>query len=217
MPFDEVVKMAEKYMGHIPRIVSRQKRKKFSGYKPKEISLKRPIKQARCAIGRTSYSLSDPRRGVFHLLSNILGGSGMNSRLNLSLREKYGFVYSIGSQFVPFTDTGLFIISFGTEPSQLAKSIKLVNEELRKFRDKKLGVKQLASAKEQIMGEVAMADESNIGYMITMARYLLDLGRIPALEETFARVQDATALDIVKSANDMFDAKKMSYLMIEPG
>ena len=67
------------------------------------------------------------------------------------------------------------------------------------------------------MGEVAMADESNIGYMITMARYLLDLGRIPALEETFARVQDATALDIVKSANDMFDAKKMSYLMIEPG
>jgi predicted Zn-dependent peptidase len=215
--FDEVVKMAEKYMGHIPRIVSRQKRKKFAGYKPKEISLKRPIKQARCAIGRTSYSLSDPRRNVFYLLTNILGGSGMNSRLNLSLREKYGFVYSIGSQFVPFTDTGLFIISFGTEPSQLAKSIKLVNEELRKFRDKKLGIKQLASAKEQIMGQVAMADESNIGYMITMARFLLDLGRVPPLEETFAGVQDATALDIVKSANDMFDLKKMSYLMIEPG
>ncbi len=204
-------------MGHIPRITSRQKRKKFSGYRPKEVTLKRPIKQARCAIGRTSYSLADEKRGVFYLLTNILGGSGMNSRLNLSLREKHGFVYSIGSQFVPFTDTGLFIISFGTEPSQLSKSIKLVDEELRKFREEKLGVKQLASAKEQIMGQVAMADESNIGFMIMMGRSLLDLGRVPSLEEVFSRVQHATAQDIMKMANEMFDERKMSYLMIEPG
>ncbi len=215
--FEEVIRLAEKYMGHIPRITSRQKRKKFSGYRPKEITLKRPIKQARCAIGRTSYSLADAKRGVFYLLTNILGGSGMNSRLNLSLREKHGFVYSIGSQFVPFTDTGLFIISFGTEPSQLSKSIKLVDEELRKFREEKLGVKQLASAKEQIMGQVAMADESNIGFMIMMGRSLLDLGRVPSLDEVFSRVQHATAHDIMKMANEMFDERKMSYLMIEPG
>ena len=89
---------------------------------------------------------------IFSLLSNILGGSGMNSRLNLSLREKHGFVYSIGSQYIPFTDTGLFVISFGTEPGQLQKSIKLVNDELRKLCEQKLGVKQLAAAKEQIWG-----------------------------------------------------------------
>ena len=76
----------------------------------------------------------------------------MNSRLNLSLREKHGFVYSIGSQYIPFTDTGLFVISFGTEPGQLQKSIKLVNDELRKLCEQKLGVKQLAAAKEQIWG-----------------------------------------------------------------
>ncbi len=103
---EEVIRLAEKHMGHIPRISSKQYRKKFTGYRPKEVVLKRPIKQSRCAIGRTSYSLQDAKRSSFYLLNNLLGGSGMNSRLNLSLREKHGLVYSIGSSFTPFTDTG---------------------------------------------------------------------------------------------------------------
>ena len=140
----------------------------------------------------------------------------MNSRLNLSLREKYGFVYSIGSQFVTFTDTGLFVISFGTEPTQLSKSIKLVNEELRKLREEKLGMRQLASAKEQIMGQAAMAEESNIGFMIMMARCVLDLGRVPPLEEIFSRIQNSSAGDLQKMAHEMFEEEKMSYLLMEP-
>ena len=140
----------------------------------------------------------------------------MNSRLNLSLREKYGFVYSIGSQFVPFTDTGLFVITFGTEPTQLSKSIRLVSAELRKLRDEKMGVKQLASAKEQIMGQAAMGEESNITFMVAMARNVLDLGRVPSLEENFERIRHTSALDIMEMANEMFDEEKMSYLMMEP-
>ena len=213
---EEVIRLAEKYMGHIPRITSGARRKKFSGYKPKEVRLQRPVKQARCAMGRPAYSLADPKRGAFYLLTNILGGSGMNSRLNLSLREKYGFVYSIGSQFVPFTDTGLFVISFGTEPSQLSKSIHLVNEQLRKLREEELGVRQLSSAKEQMLGQVAMAEESNTGFMMMMARSLLDLGRVPSLEEIFSRVQQATSHDIMKMSNEMFDEEKMSLLIMEP-
>ncbi len=213
---DESVRLAEKYMGHLPRIISRQLRKKFKGYKPRELTLKRPVKQSRCAIGRTSYSLMDKKRGAFYLLNNILGGPGMNSRLNLSLREKYGFVYSIGSQFVPFTDTGLFVITFGTEPTQLSKSIRLVSAELRKLRDEKMGVKQLASAKEQIMGQAAMGEESNITFMVAMARSVLDLGRVPSLEENFDRIRQTSAVDIMEMANEMFDEEKMSYLMMEP-
>ncbi len=213
---EEVVRLVEKYMGHIPRLVSQTVRRKFSGYRPKEVTIQRPVKQARCAIGRTSYSLMDNKRNTFYLLTNILGGSGMNSRLNLSLREKHGFVYSIGSQFVPFTDTGLFVISFGTEPSQLSRGIKLVGEELRKLREERLGVKQLASAKEQIMGQVAMAEESNISFMIMMGRTLLDLGKVPSLEEIFSRIQATTADDLIKMAGDMLDEEKMSCLMMVP-
>lgn len=211
-----VVRLAEKYMGPIPAITSRRRRKEFRGYRPKEVTLKRTIKQARCAMGRTAYPIADPRRGTLFLLTNILGGGGMNSRLNLSLREKYGFVYSIGSQYFPLTDTGLFVISFGTEPTQLPKSIRIVQAELRKLREEKLGVKQLTSAKEQIMGQVAMAEESNISFMMMMGRSLLDLGKVPSLEEIFSRIQNTSADDLRKMANEMFDPEKMSYLMMEP-
>jgi len=214
---DEAVRMAEKHLGHLSKLHSNQVRKKFSGYRPKEVTVNRPVKQARCAIGRTSYSLADSKRNTFYLLTNILGGSGMNSRLNLSLREKHGFVYSIGSQFVPFTDTGLFVISFGTEPSQLSKGIELVHEELRKLREEKLGVKQLAAAKEQIMGQAAMADESNISFMIMMGRTVLDLGKVTSLEEIFSRIRATTADDLMSMAGEMFNAEKMSCLMMVPG
>lgn len=213
---EEAVRLAEKYMGPIPAITSRRHRKEFRGYLPKEVTLKRAVKQARCAMGRTAYPITDPRRGTFFLLTNILGGGGMNSRLNLSLREKYGFVYSVGSQYVPFTDTGLFVISFGTEPTQVSKSIKIVQAELRKLREERLGVKQLTSAKEQIMGQVAMAEESNISFMIMMGRSILDLGKVPSLEEIFSRIQNTSADDLRKMANEMFDMGKMSYLMMEP-
>ena len=150
------------------------------------------------------------------MLTNILGGGGMNSRLNMALREKHGFVYNIGSQFVPFTDTGLFVISYGTEPSQLKKSIELVKHELKKLRDDKLGVKQLASSKEQILGQLAMAEENNIGFMIMMARTLLDLGKITSLEEIFERVKTTSADDLQALANEMFDQEKMSQLIMHP-
>ncbi len=213
---EEVMRLAEKYLGPVPRVISRKVRKNFSGYKPTEVVLKRDVKQARCAMGRTSYKLSDSKRGTFYMLTNILGGGGMNSRLNMALREKYGFVYSIGAQFVPFTDTGLFMISFGTEPSQLKKSIELVKLELQKMRDQPMGVKQLAAAKEQLLGQIAMSEESNINFMIMMARNLLDLGKVSSMEEMFERVKNTSAQRLQELSNEMFNEDRLSYLIMEP-
>jgi len=216
LPMTDVVKLAEKHLGHLPKMKTKMTRQKFIGYKPKETTLKRNVKQARVAIGRTAYPVAHEKRSSFFMLTNILGGGGMNSRLNMALREKHGFVYNIGSQFVPFTDTGLFVISYGTEPSQLKKSIELVKHELKKLRDDKLGVKQLASSKEQILGQLAMAEENNIGFMIMMARTLLDLGKITSLEEIFERVKTTSADDLQALANEMFDQEKMSQLIMHP-
>lgn len=213
---DVVIRLAETYFGPVPRTASKRKRAAFKLYKPQEQVLKRAVKQARCAIGRPAFSVSDERRRTFFLLTNILGGSGLNSRLNLSLREKYGFVYSIGAHFVPFTDTGLFVISFGTEPAQLERSIRMVKAELRKLCDGKLGVRQLASAKEQILGQVAMAEESNISFMMMMGRSLLDLNRISPLEEIFTGIQDTTADQLRDMAVMMFDEHHLSTLRMEP-
>jgi predicted Zn-dependent peptidase len=216
IPMVKVIQLAERYLGRIPAFRSRKKREKFSGYSPRHITLKRSVKQARCAMGRPSYSFTDEKRSPFYMLTSILGGSGMNSRLNLALREKHGFVYSIAAQFVPFTDTGLFVISFGTEPTQMKRSIELVKSELQKLRDEPLGVKQLSSSKEQILGQIAMAEENNISFMIMMARNLLDQGHVTSLEEIFERVKSTTALQLQELANEMFNEKRLSYLIMEP-
>lgn len=213
---EQVIHLAEKYLGPVPASVSKKKRIKFAGYKPNEVIQLRPVKQARCALGRTAYPFSDNKRSPFYMLTSILGGSGMNSRLNLALREKHGFVYSIGAQYVPFTDTGLFVISFGTEPSQMKKGIELVKHELKRLRDEPLGIKQLASSKEQILGQIAMAEENNISFMIMMAKNLLDQGHVTSLEEIFERVKGTSALKLQELANEMFDERKLSCLIMEP-
>jgi len=213
---EHVIRMAEKYLGQVPKMTSKKTRKPFKHYKPRELVLKREVKQGRCALGRTSYPYAHDKRGTFYMLTNILGGSGMNSRLNMALREKHGFVYSIGAQFVPFTDTGLFIISFGTEPAQMKRSISLVKTELRKMREQLMGVKQLAASKVQLLGQIAMAEESNISFMIMMARNLLDLGKVTTLEEIFSRVQDTTSQRLRDLANEMFREEDLSCLIMEP-
>ncbi|MEJ0056229.1 MAG: hypothetical protein WDN75_11560 [Bacteroidota bacterium] len=96
------------------------------------------------------------------------------------------------------------------------KSIKLVKEELNKLCNEKMGVKQLASAKEQIMGQVAMAEESNISFMMMMARSILDLGKIQSLEEIFSGIKSTTAEDVMKMSNEMLDVDKLCYLIMEP-
>ncbi len=213
---EEVVRLAEKHLGAVPTYSSKKRRSKFTRYKPAEVVLRRPVKQARCAIGRPTYSFTHENRSPFFMLSSILGGNGMNSRLNLALREKHGYVYSIGAQYVPFTDTGLFVISFGTDPAQMKKGIALVKQELRKLRDAPLGKNQLAASKEQILGQIAMAEENNLSFMMMMARNLLDQGRITSLEEIFDRVKSTSALKLQELANEMFDERKLSCLVMEP-
>ncbi len=213
---EQVIALAEKYLGAIPKLISKKKRISFKAYKPDEVVIKRDIKQARCAIGRPAFKFADEKRSPFYILTNILGGSGMNSRLNLSLREKHGLVYSIAAQYVPFTDTGLFVISFGTEPSQLEKSIVLVRQELKKLREEPLGKKQFSEAKEQMLGHLAISEENNVSFMMMMARNLLDSGKITSLDEIFDRIKNTTVETLLDLSNEMFNEATLSYLRIQP-
>jgi len=216
IPMEQVIKLAEKHLGVIPTLKSSKKRSLFKGYKPRTVTLQRDVKQARCAIGRPAYSFTDARRSPFYMLTSILGGSGLNSRLNLALREKHGYVYSIGAQYVPFTDTGLFAITFGTEPKQLKRSLALIKQELKKLYDAPMGVKQLSSSKEQLLGQIAMAEENNVSFMMMMARNILDQGRVTSMDEIFDRVKNTSAQQLQQLAFEMFDEDKLSYLIMEP-
>jgi predicted Zn-dependent peptidase len=213
---EEVERIARKYLEVLIKKKARVRRKKFKVYNAREQILQRTVKQAKCAIGRDAYPIVNDNRIPLFLLVNILGGPGMNSRLNLALREKYGFVYSIDAHYIPYTDTGMLAVFFGTEPKQLKRCISLIKKELDRFCDKPLTKRQLASAKEQMKGQLAMAEENNLSLMLSMGRSVLDLGRVPSLEEIYYQIDEISAFKLRDIAQEIFDETKMSYLIMEP-
>lgn len=216
IPFKKVVKLAEKYLKDVPTYDANKIRQPFEKYVPAIKGVERNITQAHCAIGRDAYPISSDKRLPFFMLSNILGGPGMNSRLNLALREKYGFVYSIDATYQSYSDTGLFGIFFGTEPGQLQRSIKLVNKELERLREVPLGTLQLHTAKEQLMGQLAMAEENNASFMLMMGKSILDLERIDSIDTIFNKIKSVTAKELQDLANEMFAKDQMSQLTYTP-
>ena len=212
----KVEKVARKYLEEIPRFSTDKQRDIFNNYHPKAQQISRPLTQSQCAIGRTAYPINHPQRYDFFMLINILGGPGLNSRLNMALREKYGFVYSVDANYSAYLDTGLFAIFFGTEPKQLNKSIKIVMREMRKLKEQKLGVLQLQRAKEQLMGQLAMAEENNTSLMLMLGKSLLDLQTIPSLEDIYSKIRNIAAEDLLAAANEMFDEDNLSYLTFVP-
>lgn len=215
IPVDKIERLVARYL-NIPKSSRTVKRKKAGKYSPREAEIHRPVKQGRCAMGREAYSIHHEDRIPFYMLVNMLGGPGMNSRLNLSLREKYGFVYSVDAHYVSFTDTGMFAVYFGTELKHLDKCIALVKKELIKFCEEPMSPRQLAAAKEQIKGQLAMSEENNLNQMMMMGRSILNRGYVPSLDEIFKLVQDTSAKKIVSMAQEMFDPSKLSYLKMVP-
>ena len=216
VPFTKVVRLAEKYLAGIKHQTSKQERNPYTIFHPTICELTKPITQAHCALGRTSYLITDERRLPFFLLVNLLGGPGMNSRLNLALREKKGYVYSVDGQFSSFTDTGIFGIFFATEPKQLNKATSMVLKELKQLRTKKLGSLQLHKAKEQLTGQIAMSEENNLSFMLMMGKSLLDMGRIQQLDEIFRKINKTSSSDLMDVSNEMFEEDNLSILSYSP-
>lgn len=211
-----VEQVAKMYFESRPVLKSTAKRKKFNSYKKRDAVIQRPVKQTRCGLGRDAYALKNENRIPFFLLNNILGGPGLNSRLSLSIREKHGLVYAIDAQYMAYADTGMFAIYFGTEPKQVNKCMTLVRRELDKLCNSPLSARELASAKEQLKGQLAMSEEHNQGLMIMMGRAVLDLDRVPGLEEVYERIDEVDAGWLQDIACEMFDESKLSSLIIEP-
>ncbi|MFL5730152.1 MAG: M16 family metallopeptidase [Cytophagaceae bacterium] len=216
IPFSKVKALAERYLSNIPTIQSRHKRVLFKKYAPRIEEKKRPIHQAHCMMGAPAYGLMDDKRIPFYMLVNLLGGPGMNSRLNLSLRERHGYVYSVEASYNAFVDVGLFSIYFGTEQKHLEKSRSLVMKELKKLREVPLGAIQLHGCKEQIMGQLAMSEENKVSFMQMMGKSVLDLGEVQSLESIFKKIKSVNARQLRQIANEIFREDEFSELTYLP-
>jgi predicted Zn-dependent peptidase len=214
--FAKVLKQVERYLLEIPVKKRLYERSTFSDYKPTVKVFDKEISQSLCAIGKPAINLYHPDRFKLHLLNNILGGPSMNSRLNLALREKHGYVYSVESTFQAYTDTGFLGIFYGTEPKNSKKAKKLVFKEIEKLRNQKLGTMQLHMAKEQAIGQMAMAEENHAALMLILGKNLLDKDKIDDLDTIFKIIQDTTADQLQELANELLAPDDFSYLTYLP-
>jgi predicted Zn-dependent peptidase len=214
--FKKIKKLCEKYLNDIPEKSNKLNRKEFTNYQPTNTTIQKDVYQTHCIIGNTTYGAHDKNKNGLILLNNILGGPAMNSRLNMGIREKYGFTYNIESAYTMYADTGLFYIYLGTDQKYIAKSIQLVKRELKILRDKKISSTQLHKAKQQIIGQTTLSEENNCNVMLGMGKSLLLYNKVDDLKETFEKINALTENELLEIANEVFDEKSLSSLTFSP-
>ena len=187
----------------------------FSDSKPFKIWTKESNYQVHSVIGGIAPSYLEDHRRSLTLLTNILGGPALNSRLNLSIREKYGYSYTVEAAYSPFVDTGYWAVYFGTDTKYIKKSIDLVYRELKKMREQKIGVMQLSAAKEQLKGHLALGLDSNSGLMLGLGKSLLLFNQIDTIKEIYESIDVLTAEELLETANLYFDEKNISELVFD--
>lgn len=164
-------------------------------------------------MGGLAYHYNDSRKLKMILLNNILGGPAMNSRLNLNIREKYGFAYTIESQYNAYSDTGNYTVYIGVDPHSQERSVELVYKELNKLMTQKLGTLQLSNAKKQLIGQVALSNESGMNDLLGMVRAGFYEEHIETLPETIAKLEKITSSDLLEVANEVYDREKVNLLI----
>ncbi len=183
------------------------------------ISYARPIirqkgtHQAHVMIGCRAYHADHPRRMALYLLNNILGGPGMNSWLNLLLRERHGLVYAVESSMVNYSDTGLWSVYFGCDPDDVNKCRRLVRRQLDRLMEKPLSPSKLNEAKRQIKGQIAIACDNRENFAIDFGKSFLHNGREKDLDLLFKKIDAVTANDIFQVACELFQPANMVTLV----
>lgn len=215
IPFPKLVKMIEKYFGEIRAKIRKTERVPIVSYKPEKEIREVNTFQAHCVIGNVAYPAKEPRRMNLILLNNLLGGQGLNSRLNMSLREKHGYAYNVESTYTPYIDTGVLTIYFGTDPEKLDKSIALVHKELAKLRTQKLGILQLHRAKNQILGQIAMSTDNKENLLFTLGKSILLFNRFDSMDLIAKKIEEITAGHLIETANEILAPDQLSMLIFK--
>ncbi|HEX2967534.1 MAG TPA: pitrilysin family protein [Bacteroidales bacterium] len=209
----KLIRLFEKYFSCIEtdQVNARQTDKPV--YHPVSQTKDKDTYQNHCIIGNVAYDLKDKKRVGMFLLNNILGGQGMNSRLNLSLREKNGLAYNVESSYNPYFNTGVFSIYFGTDAKLLGKSTDICLAELKKLRTSGLGTIQLSKAKSQMKGYLARGYENHESLMLGFGKNLLVYDKIDSFEDLCKQIDDVSSSDLLEIANEIFEPSMLSTLI----
>jgi predicted Zn-dependent peptidase len=212
LDFKQLIRWANKYfqteiIPGTPRV-----RTQALDYVPMTKRIEKNTHQVHFMLGNRAYSMHHPNRMGLYLLNNILGGPGMNSLLNLSLRERHGLVYNVESTFQPFTDTGLWSVYFGCDPENAQRCENLVYSELKKLREQEIPEAALKKYKLQLMGQMAIASENKENMALSVGKSFLRYGKVDDLDTVRQRINAVTASQLQDIACEIFNESSLSVL-----
>lgn len=213
IPFDKLVRLIERYFGDIPGDPAVLVRERPGIYLPRQKVIDMDTYQNHCIIGNVAYDYTEDKRLAFSLLVNILGGTGMNSRLNLNIREKYGLAYNIEASYTPYSDTGVFTIYFGCDAGDLDKCLRLCRKEMAALGEELLGYNQLRKAKNQMIGQITLASENYENMMLSSGKSFLIYDKVDELEAVCEEVGGITPELLRQVAREIFAQDKQSVLI----
>ena len=202
----------ERFLTDHPQTTSNVERTPFSGYKASHKTVEGNFHQTHCLLGNVAYDANHKQRTALILLSNVLGGPAMNSRLNLRIREKYGYTYNLEASYVPYSDTGFFSVYYGTDARYSERTMSLILKELRLLREEPLSARQLSAAKQQLIGQIALGQESRVNTMLSIGKSCLLFDKVAPLSEVYERIQKITSEDLHEVAQDIFNESQLSSL-----
>ena len=179
------------------------------------IVMQKNTHQAHVMIGTRAYDVNDDRRMPLYLLNNILGGPGMNAKLNLALREHNGLVYTVESTMVAYGDTGTWSIYFGCDEHDVKRCLRLVRKELDKFMQKPLSDAQLKAAKKQIKGQIGVACDNRENFALDFGKSFLHYGWEKNVDRLYEQVDAITAAQIQAVAQELFDKDRLTTLIFK--
>ena len=179
------------------------------------IVMQKNTHQAHVMIGTRAYDVNDSRRMPLYLLNNMLGGPGMNAKLNLALREHNGLVYTVESTMAAYGDTGIWSIYFGCDEHDVKRCLRLVRKELDKFMQKPLSDAQLKAAKKQIKGQIGVACDNRENFALDFGKSFLHYGWEKNVDRLYEQVDEITAAQIQAVAQELFDKDRLTTLIFK--
>ena len=215
LPKEKVLRTAEKYFGGLPEKSRSRKRITPQAVSGKRVAEKRNTYQKHCMMVGAAYPLPHQKRLQLYLLNNILGGPGMNSRLNMALRERRGYSYSAESHYTPYTDTGALMIYFSSDSDKFNLSMKVVRDEVNKLRNTLIPDNRLKHARKQLMGQLAIAHENNEHLMLTSGKRFLVFNRVDSFEDIQKNLEAITAKNLRETAYEILDPVHLNTLIFE--
>lgn len=220
--FKKLVRLLQRALADDESVVKLAEEKLPKNYPPvgdgiagQTIVMQKNTHQAHVMIGTRAYDVNDDRRMPLYLLNNMLGGPGMNAKLNLALREHNGLVYTVESTMISYGDTGTWSIYFGCDEHDMKRCLRLVRKELDKFMQKPLSDAQLKAAKKQIKGQIGVACDNRENFALDFGKSFLHYGWEKNVDRLYEQVDEITAAQIQAVAQELFDKGRLTTLIFK--